>query len=475
MELDQWDRPQKIKITFGHLMNPIRPVAGTLPPSATRNRDPIHAALDSCNSNQILQARTEGSRADVLDNERRSPLDRLDTMRDIDERSRSRLRSALLQSLNPTAPKGYMKPEALHGSPWGVEILASGALKGGVNDAKGGSQSLNGQVFFSDRTPEHVTDATTREGLRTKPRVYSQGKGIVASTAQSRAQQHRLTQIMLQSLDSGMQLSLSPQHVTLSISDPKATKESGASWLQNFLHAAYIIRGSARPLLAAPLEQSAKNLKLPQAITLKFENSPSQVLQGDKLTNFYKQAAGDLGARLEGGKAPYLALLNQGTIVPVVFGFEKIRNLATHAIDSALGTEPPKVSSYQTQDHPLSGSAAGGKLKEIEVRSLPDLATLCLGCAVKGAQLPEDVLVRVKEARQDKAEYLSPAQVKQFQLQVLALAEASDPGDSSLPFDSRALSDFQQINTALRKEDLRAYFSSQSAPPPLEGMTFPQD
>lgn len=439
-------------------MNPVRPTTSTLPPSATRNRDPIHAALDSCDSNQILQARTEGRRADTLDNERRSPLEHLDAMRDIDERSRSSLRSALLQSLNPTAPKGYMKPEALHGSPWGVEILASGALKGGVNDAKGGSQSLNGQVFFSDRTPERSTDATTRQNLRSKARVYSQGKGIVASGAESRAQQHRLTQIMLQSLDSGMQLSHSPQRITLNISDPQAIKEEGAAWLQRFLHAAYILRGSARPLLAAPLEQSAKGLKLPQTIILTFENSPSQVLQGDELTSFYKQAAGDLGASLEGGKAPYLALLNQGTIVPVVFGFEKVRNLSTHAIDSTLNTEPPKLYSYQTQDHPLSGSTAGGKLKEIEVRSLADLATLCLGCAVKGTQLPDDVLVRVKGARQDKAEYLSPAQVKQFQLQVLALAEASDPGDSSLPFDSLALSDFQQINTALRKEDLRAYF-----------------
>ncbi|CAM9275993.1 unnamed protein product [Ectocarpus sp. 12 AP-2014] len=437
-------------------MSPIHPATGIPTSSVMRYRDPVHAAVDKKDSDQIFKARREGNRANVLDDERRSPMDHLDALRDIDERSRSSLRSALLQSLNPTAPRGYMKPEALHGSPWGVEILASGALKGGVNDAKGGSQSLNGQVFFSDRTPERFTDDTTRQNLRGKARTYSRGKGLTSSTAESRAQQHRLTQIMLQSLGSGMQLSFSPVNPTLDLKSPQAIKEEGADWLQNYLHAAFILRGTARLWLDAPLEQSTKELKLPQTITLTFENGTSQILRGNELTSFYKQAASDLCARLEGGKAPYLALLNQGTVVPIVFGFEKVNNLSTHAISS--GVLAPRLYSYQQQSHPLDGSPSGGKLKEIEVRSLADLATLCLGCAIKGARLPESVLIRLKGARSDKAEYLSPAQVKQFQLQVLALAEASDPGDSSLPFDSRALSDFQQINTALRKEDFRAYF-----------------
>lgn len=442
-------------------MNPLSPSASTFIPllPASSDIDPIHAGVASRNNEHILKARIEGKRANVLDNERRSPIDRLDAMRDIDERSRSGLRLTLLQSLNPTAPMGYMKPEALHGSPWGVEILASGALKGGVTDAKGGSQSLNGQVFFSDRTPQRATDEITRENLRRKARLYSQGKGIVTASATSRAQQHRLTQILGQLLDSGSLPSGSSKIATIHISDPSATdKKEAAAWLQDFLHETYIVSGSARPLLSAPWEQSAKRLKLPSAITLKFASGSEQVLEGNELAIFYKQTADALRTTLESGKAPYLSLLNQGTIVPVVFGFEKIRNLASHSIHRGLDS-PPELYSYQSQAHPLSGSAAGGRLKEIEVLSLADLATLCLGCAVKGTQWPDEVLVRIKGARQEKAEYLTHAQVNQFQYKVLAMAETSSPlqGSSALPLDERPLSELQKINIALRSENLRAY------------------
>lgn len=111
--------------------------ASIAPLMICNTNDPIHAAVARRDSKQVLQARIEGMRADVLDSERRSPIDVLESMRDLDKRSLSRMRIALLQSLNPTAPLGYIKPEALHGSPWGLEILTSGSLKGGVNDAKG--------------------------------------------------------------------------------------------------------------------------------------------------------------------------------------------------------------------------------------------------------------------------------------------------------------------------------------------------
>ncbi|WP_052118359.1 hypothetical protein [Erwinia oleae] len=126
--------------------------------------------------------------------------------RSIDQQLRENMHSALLASQNPTAPKGYTKPEALHGSPWGFEILASGELKGGVNDTKGGWASLEGQVFFSDRTQGKTDDLTTRKDLRSKARDYSEGKGIHSSSPYSRAFQHRMTQALDHHFASGKAL-----------------------------------------------------------------------------------------------------------------------------------------------------------------------------------------------------------------------------------------------------------------------------
>ncbi|CDG83084.1 hypothetical protein [Janthinobacterium agaricidamnosum] len=430
-------------------------------PEPTR-QDPVHAAVVSGDSQRVLQLRAAGWRANVLDGARRSPVDVLDTMRGIDNRSYSGMRQALLQSLNPTAPKGYTKPETLHGSPWGLEILVSGALKGGVNDEKGGAQSLNGKVFFSDRTPQADTDTTTRQNLRTKARTYAQGHVSVSASASSRAQQHRLTQIIGQTLDKGMPLSLSERGGVLRVSDPGNIQQEAAAWMESFLHDKYIYGKSALPLLAAPLEQSAKALKLPGKLTLKSEHGPDQVLEGAQLQSFYKMAAGGLRKSLEGGKAPYLSMLNQGTVVPVVFGFDKVRNLGSHGIQSMI-TKSYSYYSYQNHDHPLSGSANGGRLKEVEVRSLADLATLYLGCEVKGARLPDDVLVRIKGAKRDKAEYLAPGQLKQFRANVLAQAAAHSPDRGARPLRKQALRDLQQINTTLRSHDLRAYLRSPEA------------
>ncbi|WP_256595098.1 ankyrin repeat domain-containing protein [Pseudomonas sp. S5D5] len=429
--------------------------ASIAPLMICNTNDPIHAAVARGDSKQVLQARIEGMRADVLDSERRSPIDVLESMRDLDKRSLSRMRIALLQSLNPTAPLGYIKPEALHGSPWGLEILTSGSLKGGVNDAKGGSQSLNGRVFFSDRTPESATDATTRKNLRTKARTYSRGLGIVPSSASSRAQQHRLTQILTHSTDRGSPLSLTYKPVTLAIKDPQAINAEGSAWLQNFLHDAYIVSGAASKLLTAPPEQSVNAVKLPRSITFKFENAPDCVLEGKALEVLYTQWACKLREALEQGKAPYLSLINKGTVIPVVFGFEKLRNLSSHPIHDHSGNAT-KLYSYQNQNHPLSGGANGGKLKEIEVRSLADLATLLLGCEVKSTQLPEEVLVRIKGKREDKAEYLTPAQLSQFRQRVLAQAALHAPQGSSLALAS--MSHLQQINAIVRSGNLQNHW-----------------
>jgi hypothetical protein len=426
-----------------------------MPPSApvSEEASPLHTAVANRDVEQIAQLRKEGSRANQLDEQRRSPLDVLDTMRDIDERSRSGLRMALLQSLNPTAPVGHMKPEALHGTPWGLEIIRSGALKGGVNDAKGGNQSLEGRVFFSDRTAESPTEKTTRSNLRVKARLYAKGDGLNTSNASSRAQQHRLTQVMLRALENGKPLPANEMNPTLTIVDPEHAHQEAAAWLQRFLHASYIMKGTSKQFTQAPLDQHTSALTMPASITLKTGEQITK-LEGDDLAQFYRQAAGNLRHDLENGKAPYLSLLNQGVIVPVVFGFEKINNLSTHTIRSGL-RNIPKDYSYQSNDHPLAGSAQGGKVKEIEVRNLQDLATLCLGCAAQGVELPHNIAVRIKTHKKDKAEYLDTEKIVRFRDGVLAhAAQQIDDG----PLADQDLEHLQQINASLRDVDLGALY-----------------
>ena len=436
-------------------MTPIGPsiTSTPLPPVTKDEASPLHTAVANRDVERVAQLRREGNRADQLDEQRRSPLDLLDTMRDIDERSRSGLRTALLQSLNPTAPAGHMKPEALHGTPWGLEILRSGALKGGVNDAKGGVQSLEGKVFFSDRTPESDKDTTTRSNFRVKARTYAKGSGINTSNASSRAQQHRLTQVMLHALDHNTPLPSNGMNPTLTIAGPEHTRQEAAEWLQRFLHASYILRGAGKMFTQAPLDEHIASLKLPSSITLT-GGGHNTVLEGADLAQFYRQGAADLQQGLENGKAPYLSLLNQGVIVPIVFGFEKIHNLSAHSITGGFGNAV-KNYSYQNKDHPLAGSAQGGKVKEIEVHSLKDLATLCLGCAAQGVTLADDVWVRIKSHKTVKAEYLDAEKISRFRDNVLSQAAQHTGGES---LSAQRLEHLQEINTALRTGDLEAYY-----------------
>ena len=261
-------------------MNPVGRLPGlqqplqTQAPIEAKDPLPIHTAVTRGDSARVLQLRREGTRANALDGERRSPLETLDALRGIDERSRSGLRLALLQSLNPTAPVGYMKPEALHGTPWGLEILHSNALKGGVNDAKGGAQSLEGKVFFSDRSPESDTDATTRSNLRSKARIYSAGKGVQTTNAFSRALQHRMTQVLMHRLNSNQSLHLLSMNVNLLIADHHRVAKESVEWLQRFLHVKYCLVLAAKNFTSDSLDVAASKLKLPETITLEIAGQP---------------------------------------------------------------------------------------------------------------------------------------------------------------------------------------------------------
>ncbi|WP_024666415.1 hypothetical protein [Pseudomonas syringae] len=439
-------------------MNPIRPSSHAVQPLLTNhgevapNLPPIHAAVLSGDSARVAQLRNEGARISELDHEKRSPLDVLDAMRDIDERSRSGMRMALLQSLNPTAPIGYMKPEALHGTPWGLEILQSGSLKGGVNDPKGGRESLERMVFFSDRTPESEKDNTTRLNLRVKPRLYANGKGVNVSNASSRAQQHRLSQVITHAADNGKKLQTMPGSVTIEVSDLKQAAREGGAWLQRFLHDKYILKGAGQSFTKASLGQNSSSLKLPASVTLK-EGDKTKVLDDKELHEFFHQAARTLQSELEGGKAPFLSLLNSGVVVPMVFGFEKVKNLSAHEISTSIPGKNNRFM-YKANEHRLAGGSDGGKIKELEIRSLGDLATLYLGCELKNIKLPEDLLIRLKTSKKEKAEYLSASAIDKFRTNIFERASEVSNG---APLNTQSLEALQELNAELRASDLRSF------------------
>ncbi|UZE15861.1 ankyrin repeat domain-containing protein [Pseudomonas sp. B21-054] len=435
-------------------MNPIRTpqssVQSIFAPGSESSTTSLHAAVTLRDDKAIARLRNEGVRANTLDADGRSPLDVLENMRDIDERSRSGLYVALLQSLNPTAPLGYTKPEALHGTPWGLEILQSGALKGGVNDAKGGTQSLEGKVFFSDRTPESTADQATRPDLRSKPRVYAAGKGLHPSNAHSRAIQHRMAQVILHALNNGQTLPATTAAPLIEVANQKQPQIEGAAWLQRLLHVSYINTGGGRKFIGTPLDEHLNSLKLPGSVALKSSGQINE-LRGEDLNRFYHQAASELQRSLEAGKAPYLGLLNQGGIVPLVFGFEKINDLSTHRIQYSSKI---KQYSYQDTEHPLSGHPEkGGKLKELEVRSLSDFATLCLGCAIKEVALPADLVVRIKGQNGEKAHYLDEQKIRAFRQKLLAEI-AEQAGNDQL--QTLSLHRLQDINSSIRASFLSA-------------------
>ncbi|WP_052118358.1 hypothetical protein [Erwinia oleae] len=111
--------------------------------------------------------------------------------------------------------------------------------------------------------------------------------------------------------------------------------------------------------------------------------------------------------------------------------------------------------SYQSENHPLSGSDKGGKLKEIELRSLQDFATLNLACLAKGVQIPSGTLIRLNPTpreKQDnnlKARYLNPQQSAGFQQKLAAMLK-----DENIEIQGASLTDLQRINQDLRGRDL---------------------
>lgn len=134
-------------------------------PSTREANKAIHSAVLHKDEGAIKLARQKGSRANQLDENKRTPTDLLAGMQEIDNLKRENLYQALMKSSHPSAPKGYTKPETFHGSHQGLETLQSNAFKGGANEPKVGTQSLEGKVFFSERVPLSDDDFTVSSDL----------------------------------------------------------------------------------------------------------------------------------------------------------------------------------------------------------------------------------------------------------------------------------------------------------------------
>ncbi|WP_143178006.1 ankyrin repeat domain-containing protein [Cystobacter ferrugineus] len=439
-----------------------REVADTASPGgAGTASSPLHQAVLDKDIDQVRALISAGVRPTALDESRRSPLDLLDSM-SLDPSTKQQLRHELLVSKNPTAPTHYTKWEAGHGSPWGLEILGSGELKGGVNDAKGGAESLEGMVFFSDRTPERSTDSTTRDNLRSKARLYAEGKGTKPSSAVNRALQYKMTQAMQAATDKGTQLNLTQKPIQISVDSMDEVRAAIKTQMQSILtDNSFVLPG----LTKMSPEQISSKLKFPSEITVSSRDGAERKIIGDELARLYAELGGELKSDLENGKAPFLGLINNGAIVPMVFGFEKISGLKSHTISGAPN-EAPKQFSYQNKNHPLGGSEAGGKLKEIELRDLKDLATLQLGCLAKGIEIPPDVVIRInpaagiKSRTGVKAQYLTRDQVEGFNsrlLQEIASATQLPPGEVSAALAKAPISRLQTINGDLRERPLDTF------------------
>ncbi|MBS7436865.1 hypothetical protein KID98_02920 [Pseudomonas syringae] len=93
-------------------------------------------------------------------------------------------------------------------------------------------------------------------------------------------------------------------------------------------------------------------------------------------------------------------------------------------------------------------------IEEVEIRSLGDLVTLSLGCELKNIKLPEDLLVRLKTSKKQKAEYLDASAVDRFPNNLLEQVSEMSNG---APLNTLSLEALQDINAELRVRDLRTF------------------
>jgi hypothetical protein len=385
-------------------------------PSTRETNKILHSAVLDKDENAINLARHNGVRATQLDDNKRSPMDLLRGMQDLDNLKRDSLYQALMESLNPSAPAGYTKPEVFHGSPWGLEILQSKTLKGGANDPKGGSESLEGKVFFSDRTPLTDEDLTVRRCLRQKARKYGEGQGTKEASVFVRGGQLQLLSKFNQWISQGGKPDLSSPALVLELSanNESEVNEAVERYIDKKLTLQiYILSGKSS-------KQIGEGLRFARQLNMRVSGNTVGSISGKELEQKIVGSADHLKRKLENGKVPFLNMINSGKSIPIVFGFSHVDGLQTHKITEDDGS-PSKNYSYKSSDHPLLGS--DGSLKEIELKNRQDLSTFLLACKVKSIELPEGVVIRLRGERDKKAAYIEQAGIEEINSQLNARLE----------------------------------------------------
>ncbi len=305
---------------------------------------------------------------------------------------------------------------------------------GGQHAPKGGHGSLEGMVFFSTRSPEKASSSHVRDDLRSGPRRYAKG----SSSSVNSPAQAGLRYQMANTLAARAASAESWQPTARSQSYHAESSVELIAHLAVELQREIGIQGQrTAPNHAESFERAMSALPLRESVTMHKRNGEHVRVSGEALRGLYGEAAAALQRQHEApGALPYLCLMNRGRVVPVVFGFEKVEGLQTHQLPSG------KQHAYQPEAHPLSGSSQGGRLTEIEVGSMADLATLSLACLARGVPLPPDVAVRINPPAQEKratgrrAEYLTPQQLRGFQASLAQRAQSIAGPLSQLPVDT---------------------------------------
>ncbi|WP_414439238.1 hypothetical protein [Burkholderia sp. 22PA0106] len=416
----------------------------------------LHDAVANQDISGVRTLIASGAKLNKLDGQRRTPLDVLDSL-GASRPVGSALRRELLRPRNPAAPDGHGKPEALHGSPWGFEILESKALAGGRHAPKGGHSSLEGMVFFSTRTPESPASQTVRADWRSGPRRYAKGSASSSNSPAQAGIRYQLASTVLERAGSAASWKPTADAQRYDADTPAELTER----LSHELSAAMFLMAQRTPANhAEALTRSVEQLPLRGSVLMCKRNGERVRIEGDALRTLYRDAAAGIKDQQERSDTmPYLCLMNRGQIVPVVFGFEKVEGLRTHTLASG------KQHAYQEAVHPLDGSEQGGRLTEIEVGSREDLATLSLACLARGVEIPPGAVVRInpppgeKRATGVRADYLNAQQLQDFHAtlaqQVSALAGIA-PGEAGQALSAMPVAALQDVNDQARAWAARA-------------------
>jgi len=358
--------------------------------------------------------------------------------------SATKLYKALCSTSNPTAPEGYAKPFARHGT-WNIgDILKSGSLRGTPTPGTHGESYIPEKVFLTTPTPVVDKDFVVRDS-RHLARKY--GNADIGALAQNNDQKAYSVYAQAFSLldKAGVQLASlikadgpAPRKIYIDMladtNQQTFINDAAVAHLTKTIQANVIgvlYHREIRNISSAQYQQIFSGIKLPHKIDF--------VVNHEKEVT-HQVTSGDVHAALaqmrknSSEHETSLAALNRGAQVPTVLGFSPVTDLKTHQVHELVRA---LLHQYRETALPLSGDNNGGKLVELEMRTPEHLSTLLLHAELENYALPKDAVVRLKKQVNDsgkassvakdnksdaqkaeKAVYLSGPQLDSFKMQV---------------------------------------------------------